>query len=65
MKNSLVGFRKIFDISQNQLAKDLSVSRQTIISIENGRNNPSLVLAFKIAKKFNCSIETVFHYEDD
>ena len=49
----------------DELAKALEVSRQTIGSLENGRYNPSIILAFKIAKYFNMSIEEIFIYEEE
>lgn len=51
--------------SQDQLAEKLSVSRQTIISLEKEKYNPSIILAFKLAEIFNCKIEDVFIYEED
>jgi putative transcriptional regulator len=52
-------------IRQEQLAAALRVSRQTIGSLENGRYNPSIILAFKIARYFNLSIEDIFIYEEE
>ena len=57
MKNNLEKIRKEHGINQEELAKALEVSRQTIGSLENGRYNPSIILAFKIARYFNMSIE--------
>ncbi|GFZ30272.1 transcriptional regulator [Clostridium zeae] len=65
MKNRLEEIRKKHGIKQEDLATALEVSRQTIGSLENGRYNPSIVLAFKIAKYFNMSIEEIFIYEED
>ena len=65
MKNNLEKIRKEKGISQEELAKALEVSRQTIGSLENGRYNPSIILAFKISKYFNMSIEEIFIYEED
>lgn len=65
MKNRLEEIRKSKNLNQEDLAKILKVSRQTISSLENGRYNPSIVLAFKIACYFNLSIEDIFIYEDD
>lgn len=65
MKNRLEQLRKEKGIRQEQLAADLEVSRQTIGSLENGRYNPSIILAFKIARYFGMSIEEIFHYEED
>ncbi|WP_091772792.1 helix-turn-helix transcriptional regulator [Piscibacillus halophilus] len=60
MENNIKDKRKEFGYTQDDLAEILDVSRQTIISIEKGRYNPSLQLAFDIARTFNCSIEDIF-----
>ena len=60
MKNRLEALRKARGIKQEELAAALEVSRQTIGSLENGRYNPSILLAFKIARYFDVSIEEVF-----
>ena len=65
MKNKLEEIRKQKGINQEELALALEVSRQTISSLENGRYNPSIVLAFKIARYFNLSIEEIFIYEEE
>ena len=65
MKNRLEELRKERDIKQEQLASVLEVSRQTISSLEKGRYNPSIQLAFKIARYFEMSIEDIFIYEED
>ena len=52
-------------MTQDQLADKLSVSRQTIISLEKEKYNPSIILAFKLAEIFNCKIEDLFIYEED
>ena len=65
MKNRLEEIRKSHGINQEELAMALEVSRQTIGSLENGRYNPSIILAFKIARYFNMSIEDIFIYEED
>ncbi|MBF1036946.1 MAG: helix-turn-helix transcriptional regulator [[Eubacterium] sulci] len=65
MKNRLEGIRKEKGITQEELANALEVSRQTVGSLENGRYNPSIILAFKIARFFNLSIEEIFIYEED
>lgn len=65
MKNRLEELRKERGIRQEELAEVLEVSRQTIGSLENGRYNPSIMLAFKIAKYFNMSIEDIFIYEEE
>ena len=64
MKNRLEEFRKSKDLSQD-LAAILEVSRQTIGSLEKGRYNPSILLAFKIARYFGTSIEEIFIYEEE
>lgn len=65
MKNRLEEIRKAKGITQEELANALEVSRQTVGSLENGRYNPSIILAFKIAQFFEVSIEEVFIYEED
>ncbi|MDW0004009.1 helix-turn-helix transcriptional regulator [Clostridioides difficile] len=57
--------RKERGIKQEELASVLQVSRQTIGSLENGRYNPSIILAFKIARYFNMNIEEIFIYEEE
>jgi putative transcriptional regulator len=64
MKNKLEEIRKQQNITQDELALALEVSRQTINSLENGRYNPSITLAFKIARYFNMAIEEVFIFEE-
>lgn len=65
MKNRLEELRKRRGIRQEELAESLEVSRQTIGSLENGRYNPSILLAFKIAKFFGMSIEEIFIFEEE
>lgn len=65
MRNRLEELRKNRGIKQEDLAAALNVSRQTIGSLENGRYNPSIVLAFKIARYFGMSIEDIFIYEEE
>ncbi|MBC8059636.1 MAG: helix-turn-helix transcriptional regulator [Clostridiaceae bacterium] len=65
MKNRLEELRKQIGINQEELAEALEVSRQTIGSLENGRYNPSIILAFKIAKYFQMKIEEIFIYEEE
>lgn len=65
MKNRLEEIRKQRGIKQEELAEALEVSRQTIGSLENGRYNPSIILAFKIARYFEKAIEEIFIYEED
>lgn len=64
MKNRLEEIRKERGIKQEELAAALEVSRQTIGSLENGRYNPSIILAFNLARYFNMSIEDIFIYEE-
>ncbi|MGE7602446.1 helix-turn-helix transcriptional regulator [Peribacillus sp. NPDC097675] len=65
MKNRLEMIRKERGIKQEELATALEVSRQTIGSLENGRYNPSIILAFKISRFFDMSIEEIFIYEEE
>ncbi|CEO06526.1 XRE family transcriptional regulator [[Clostridium] sordellii] len=65
MKNRLEEIRKQREITQEELANVLEVSRQTISSLEKGRYNPSIILAFKIARYFDMAIEDIFIYEDE
>lgn len=65
MKNRLEELRKARNISQEELAASLELSRQTIGSLERGRYNPSILLAFKIARYFDLTIEDIFIYEED
>lgn len=65
MKNRLEELRKSKGIKQEELAEALEVSRQTIGSLENGRYNPSITLAFRIARFFGMSIEEIFIYEEE
>lgn len=61
MKNRLEELRKARGIRQEELADALGVSRQTIGSLENGRYNPSILLAFRLARYFEMSIEDIFY----
>lgn len=63
MENSLKVWRAREDLTQAELAQQVSVSRQTINAIETGKYDPSLELAFKLANRFDCRIEDVFVYE--
>lgn len=65
MKNRIEDIRKERGIRQEDFAKSIGVSRQTISSLENGRYNPSIMLAYKIAKYFGMSIEDVFIFEEE
>ena len=64
MKNRIEEIRKERGILQDELARILGVSRQTISSLENGRYNPSILLAYKIARYFDMTIEDVFVFEE-
>lgn len=64
MKNSLPEHRRARHLSQENLAQQVGVSRQTIISIEKGRYAPSLALAFKLARLFNTTIEGIFEWNE-
>ena len=65
MKNRLEEIRKQRGIGQEELADALSVSRQTISSLENGRYNPSIQLAFRISRYFGMRIEEIFIFEEE
>ena len=65
MKNKIESIRKERGILQEDFAKAMGVSRQTISSLENGRYNPSILLAHKIAKFFGMTIEQVFVFEEE
>lgn len=65
MKNKLKIYRVTQDLTQEELAKELGVTRQTIIAIEKNKYDPSLILAFKIAEFFKVPIEDVFIYKPD
>ena len=64
MDNNLKDLRKLKNVSQNDLADALTVSRQTINSIENGKFDPSLTLAMKLTRYFEVSLEDIFIYKD-
>ena len=65
MKNRIQEMRKVRKVTQQELADALSVTRQTIISLENGKYNASLILAHKVAQFFGVAIEDVFIFEGD
>ena len=65
MKNRIEEMRNRAGVRQEELAKAMGVSRQTISSLENGRYNPSITLAYKIAKFFDRTIEEVFIFEEE
>ena len=65
MENRIKEYRKQFKITQDELAKAVEVTRQTIISLENGKFDASLKLAHKLAKYFGVSIEELFIFEEE
>ncbi|MGM9967075.1 MULTISPECIES: helix-turn-helix transcriptional regulator [unclassified Rummeliibacillus] len=65
MKNRIPELRKQLGYTQQTMAEKLSVSRQTIISLENEKYNPSIMLAYQIAKLFGKTIEDVFIFEEE
>ena len=65
MKNRIEEIRSERGIRQEEFARQMGVSRQTISSLENGRYNPSILLAWKIAKFFGLTIEDVFIFEEE
>jgi putative transcriptional regulator len=64
LENTLKVLRAIKGVTQERLAEDLKVTRQTIHAVESGKYNPSLELAFKLARYFETTIEEIFSYED-
>jgi len=65
MKAKLKVFRAMRDLTQEALANEIGVTRQTVIAIEKGKYNPSLELAFKLARYFDVRIEDIFIYESE
>ena len=65
MKNRIEELRNENNILQEELARAMGVSRQTVSSLENGRYNPSIMLAYRIAHFFGLSIEDVFIFEEE
>lgn len=65
MQNRIQEMRKAMRVTQNELADAVNVSRQTIISLENGKYNASLILAHKIAKYFGVTIEELFVFDEE
>lgn len=63
MKNNIKVYRAMHDLTQENLAEKVGVTRQTINAIEKGKYSPSLELAFKLAKLFGTTIEDIFAYE--
>ncbi|AKB59736.1 helix-turn-helix transcriptional regulator [Methanosarcina barkeri] len=64
MKNNIKVYRAMHDLTQESLAEKVGVTRQTIHAIEKGKYDPSLELAFKLARLFDVRIEDIFLYED-
>jgi len=64
IRNRLREFRARYRMTQEELARRVGVTRQTIIAIESGKYLPSLKLAFKLAKAFNVKIEDLFEYRE-
>jgi len=64
MKNKIKVFRAMHDMTQEDLAVAIGVTRQTILAIEKGKYVPSLDLAFRISRHFNVNVEEVFTYEE-
>lgn len=65
MKNRIRDLRKLQKLTQEELSKQVGVSRQSIIAIESGKFNPSIQLAYHISKVFDCTIEEVFIFEEE
>jgi putative transcriptional regulator len=64
MKNKIKVFRAMNDLTQEDLAQAIGVTRQTILAIEKGKYVPSLDLAFRISRRFRVNIEEVFQYDE-
>ena len=64
IKNKLKVYRAMHDLTQEQLAQQIGVTRQTVIAIEKDKYQPSLKLAFKMATYFNVTIEELFDYDE-
>ncbi len=65
MENKIKVLRAMNNLTQEDLAAELGVTRQTINSIEKGKYDPSLSLAFKISERFKCKIEDIFSFQKD
>lgn len=65
MKTRIKEYRAKYDMTQKELAEKVSVRRETIVFLEKGKYNPSLKLAYKIAKVFNAAIEELFIFDDN
>jgi len=63
MKNKIKVYRAMHDLTQDALAKELGVTRQTILAIEKGKYDPSLDLAFRIARYFQTTVEEIFQFD--
>ncbi|MDO9522683.1 MAG: helix-turn-helix transcriptional regulator [Methanocorpusculum sp.] len=63
MKNKIKVYRAMHDLTQDALAKELGVTRQTILAIEKGKYDPSLELAFRISRYFHTTVEDVFSFD--
>lgn len=64
MKNKIKVFRAMHDLTQEDLAREVGVTRQTVLAIEKGKYDPSLDLAFKLARRFQVTIEDIFVFEE-
>ncbi|MGV8108496.1 helix-turn-helix transcriptional regulator [Methanospirillum sp.] len=64
MKNKIKVFRAMYDLTQEDLAREVGVTRQTILAIEKGKYDPSLELAFRMARRFQVTIEEIFIFEE-
>lgn len=65
MENRVEAYRTQLGLTQQELAERVAVSRQTIISLERGRYNPSIELAFRLARQFGVKIEDLFIYSEE
>jgi putative transcriptional regulator len=65
MRNKIKVYRAMHDLTQEDLAQAIGVTRQTILAIEKGKYVPSLDLAFRIARRFDVSVEDVFQYDEE
>jgi len=65
MKNKIKVFRAMHDLTQEDLAREVGVTRQTVLAIEKGKYDPSLELAFKMARRFQVTIEDIFVFEEN
>ena len=64
MKNKIKVFRAMYDLTQEDLADEVGVTRQTILAIEKGKYDPSLELAFRMARRFQVAIEEIFIFDE-